>query len=144
MEQWEKDLDQVMRLPPAPDKGTIQRIMKSRLDDRSTAVTCGALAELGLVAGLATLRQPNQREILELFWKRSAKYGTFGEKIRGAKSHGLIGPTTEKNLHIVRKIRNVFAHSMSDIRFTTPAVSAACAHIVPSPNLPRDRERRQV
>jgi hypothetical protein len=142
MQQWEKDLRDLIRRPPTKDvKGTIQRIMRGRLDDRSTALTCGALAEVGLVAGIANLLQPKQIEIIDLFWTPGGKYGSFDKKIKGAVKLGLLGPMSRENIDIIRQVRNVFAHSISEVQFTTPAVNAACALIVLPTNLPKERAR---
>ncbi len=39
---------------------------------------------------------------------------------------GLIGEETSKNLVVIRRIRNCFAHAMSDINFNSPEIVRAC------------------
>lgn len=130
MEKWQQDLQDLMRERRKPhSKDIIQRIMRSRSDDRSAALTCAVFAELGLVAAIATAEQPHHTQIIKLFWKPSGKYGTFDKKITHAFKMGLIGSETKHNLEIVRRVRNVFAHSIADVRFTTPAIQTACSLI---------------
>jgi len=130
-----------MRKPPAKDaKQAIQRIMRSRLDDRSTALTCAVFAELGLVAGIATVLRPHHTEIVKLFWKPSGKYGTFDKKITHAFKLNLIGPETKQHLEVVRQVRNVFAHSLADVRFTTPAIQNAC-DLIKGLSAPKEKVR---
>jgi hypothetical protein len=142
MEQWQRDLHDLTRKPPAQGvKGVVLRIMRSRIDDRSTALTCGAFAEMGLAAGLAMVQQPNQKQIIEWFWEPGGKYATFDKKIKQAHALHLIGPKTKNDLDVVRRVRNVFAHSMADVRFTTPAIRMACQLIQGQPILPKSSRR---
>ena len=91
MEQWKQDLNDLIRQPPGRDvKGVVQRIMRSKLDDRSTALTCAAFAEIGLAAGIAMVLQPDRDQVIDWFWKPvgkhgRGKYGSFRqEKISAA------------------------------------------------------------
>jgi hypothetical protein len=144
METWERDLIGLMRRAPTEDvKGTIQRIMKGALDDRSTALTCGAFAEIGLVAGIAMVMQPDQEQVMKWFWKPRAKFGTFKEKIKKAFALELIGRETKQNLEVVRAVRNVFAHSLADVRFTTPEIEKACELIKGLSDLPKEQASRK-
>jgi hypothetical protein len=142
MQNWQQDLKDLIHTPPAKDvKGIIQRVMRGRLDDRSTALTCAAFAEIGLVAGLAIVRRVDKDQIIKLFWRMKGEFGTFDKKIKGAFAEELIGPETRDNLNIVREVRNAFAHSMADVRFTTGPIARACDLIVRPAHLPREKVR---
>jgi hypothetical protein len=87
-----------------------------------------------------------RNQLIDLFWEPPGKhgrgkYGTFDKKIDGALALDLIGHETKHNLEIVRCVRNVFAHSMADVRFTTPPIRAACDLIRSPPGLPKERFR---
>jgi len=147
MEQWKQDLNDLIRQPPGRDvKGVVQRIMRSKLDDRSTALTCAAFAEIGLAAGIAMVLQPDRDQVIDWFWKPvgkhgRGKYGSFDKKISAAFDLDLMGEDTRHNLEIVRRVRNAFAHSMADVRFTTPAIKAACELINSPSHLPKEKVR---
>jgi len=78
------------------------------------------------MAGITNVLRPTLDEVNELFWNQNAKYGTFYKRIFKAAELGLIGLDTESNLEVIRNVRNVFAHSMIDLTFATPEISAAC------------------
>jgi hypothetical protein len=52
---------------------------------------------------------------------------SFAYKISKAEGLGLIGSQTTSNLEVIRLVRNAFAHSLSEIEFTTPEVERACS-----------------
>jgi hypothetical protein len=136
---WQKELHDLTRQPPSKDiKALILRTMRGRIDDRSAALTCGSLAETGLGLGIATVERLTLAGIQKEFWTRNGKYNTFSRKIEAATKLKLLGPVAQSNLLIVREVRNVFAHAMSDVRFTSAPIVAACAMIEWPPNRPRE------
>jgi hypothetical protein len=52
-----------------------------------------------------------------------APLGTFSAKIDAAFQLGLISKPLARDLHLVRRIRNDFAHDPGELTFETPAVS---------------------
>jgi hypothetical protein len=101
---------------------------------------------MGLAAGIAMVLRPNRNQVIDWFWEPigkhgKGKYGTFDKKIKAAFDLDLMGVDTRHNLEIVRSVRNAFAHSMTDVRFTTPAIKAACDLIKSAPNLPKEKVR---
>lgn len=54
---------------------------------------------------------------------------TFSSKIEISYLLGLIGPMVKKDLHILRKIRNEFAHSADDIDFNHPPIASRCLEL---------------
>jgi Domain of unknown function (DUF4145) len=117
-----------MRDPPSSNiTATIIEIMRSNVDDRSAALTAGALADTGLMVGIANVLRPDAKEIDSYFWTKRAKYRTFATRIDKAASLGLIGAATKRNLNVIRQVRNAFAHSMIEVTFATPPIEAACS-----------------
>ena len=56
--------------------------------------------------------------------------GTFDLKIKMAKALKIFGPETDHNLHLIRTIRNAFAHSSVPITFKTSAIIELCNFLV--------------
>jgi hypothetical protein len=148
MSKWEDGLRRLFKATPSKDiHGTIINVMKGTADDRSAALTSGALADTGLMAGIvAILRPPGPKDVDALFWTEKAKYRTFNLRIKQASALGLIGPQTKRNLTVIREIRNVFAHALIEVTFNTPEIVAACNEIALSTNAQffadRESERR--
>jgi hypothetical protein len=98
-----------------PTESDIKALENELFDgpDRAAAIVLGALAEKAIV------------KLLSLNMKDDAN-GAFGTKIAMAYSRGLFGRQTEKDLTIIRHLRNQFAHSRKPIEFTTQVVRKCC------------------
>ena len=48
---------------------------------------------------------------------------SFSSRIMIGFALGIFGPTTRKDLNVIRDIRNRFAHTLEDIDFDTPAIA---------------------
>jgi DNA-binding MltR family transcriptional regulator len=57
---------------------------------------------------------------------QSRPIGTFSSRIDLCFAVGLIGKATHRNLHLVRKVRNDFAHSGKPLKFSEPQIAARC------------------
>lgn len=127
MSDWQSDLKMLQRRPPSKNvMQTIINVMSSDTDDRAAAILAAALVETSLIGPIA-LTTRNEAWIKKLFWKRFARWDTFDKRIKEAERLGLIGPQTTSNLEVIRLVRNAFAHSLSEIEFTTPEVERACS-----------------
>jgi hypothetical protein len=100
------------------DRGTITAIELH--DDRSAAILAGAYLEDRLMATiqarLVSHPQPEQP-------KRRL---SFLEKIDFALSLGIYEERIAQILHVVRKIRNEFAHNLDPITFDSPEIVLLC------------------
>jgi DNA-binding MltR family transcriptional regulator len=54
---------------------------------------------------------------------------SFSARIDQAYLVGLIAPLAKRDLHLVRKIRNDFAHTGTEVRFTDAAIAARCSEL---------------
>lgn len=54
---------------------------------------------------------------------------TFSSRIELSYLLGLISPMVKRDLHIIRKIRNVFAHSAENIDFNHPPIASRCREL---------------
>jgi hypothetical protein len=147
MSAWKEGLQSLYKATPSKDiQATIVNVMRGAADDRSAALSAAALADTGLMVGIAALMRPKAEEMDGLFWDSNAKWGTFYKRIQRASALGLIGPITKSNLDLIREVRNAFAHAMIEVAFTTPEISAACDEIVLPENaqffVDRESERR--
>jgi hypothetical protein len=69
--------------------------------------------------------------------------GTFSSRIEFAYLLGLIGPAARRELHLIREVRNDFAHDYKPLTFDTDPIANRC-HELRAHNLaPDDRPRYQ-
>ncbi|MES2728987.1 MAG: DUF4145 domain-containing protein [Pseudomonadota bacterium] len=68
--------------------------------------------------------KPSDSKEDSLFDGPNAPLSTFSAKIDLASRMGLIPPETQKSLHLVRRIRNEFAHKISECDFTNEKIFA--------------------
>jgi hypothetical protein len=66
---------------------------------------------------------------------------TFSARIDMAYLTGLIPPSTRRELHLIRRIRNEFAHSPRSVQFANEAIASRCRELTRAPfaNAPRQR-----
>jgi len=80
----------------------------------------------------------------ELFDSSNAPLSSFSSRINMCHRLGLISPRLCRDLHIVRKIRNQFAHNITGCTFETPGVRNRILELVRSTgvceNIPEVRE----
>jgi hypothetical protein len=131
MSKWKTALRALSQKSPSKDIAqTILNTMRSEADDRTTAIVAAAFVEVSLVGPIAQITGiSGQKAITELFWDRESLFATFSRKIEGATLLRVIGAETASNLEVIRHVRNAFAHSLSDVSFTTPEVERACARL---------------
>jgi predicted RNase H-like HicB family nuclease len=109
----------------------------ARESDRGCALVAAAFLEdrLGILLSRAMVSDRAAADLLE----DRGPLGTFSSRIDAAYGFGLIGPHTRSDLHIVRRIRNDFAHELSVKGFDQESVAARCqalrcAKIRPDPD----------
>lgn len=95
-------------------------LFHDRLSDeseRGTAIVAAALMDDALQNLLQAKLVPSCERNDELFSGAYAPLSNFSAKIDFAYRVGLIGLEMRGSLHLIRKIRNEFAHSSTDITF---------------------------
>jgi DNA-binding MltR family transcriptional regulator len=83
------------------------------LRDRDRAIVLSAIAENHLKSLLQLLMRRDEKEISQQLFNPSGPLGPFGTKIRLAYMLRILPPEIHKDLMIVSKIRNKFAHDLS-------------------------------
>lgn len=90
--------------------------------ERGSAIVGGALIEDALEEMLKALMIASIRKDDELFKASYAPLGSFSAKIDVAYRTGLISPKVRKSLHLIRDLRNDFAHLSLQMNFETQSV----------------------
>jgi DNA-binding MltR family transcriptional regulator len=83
------------------------------LRDRDRAIVLSAIAENHLTSLLQLLMRRNEKDISRQLFNPTGPLGPFGTKIRVAYMLRILPPEIHKDLMIVSKIRNKFAHDLS-------------------------------
>jgi hypothetical protein len=102
--------------------------------DRALAIVAASVVEellLGLLRGRLV---PNDSSQDTLFDGPNAPLGTFSAKIDLAYRVGAISHRLARDCHLIRKIRNRFAHELEGGSFETAGVHSQVAELVRSHN----------
>jgi DNA-binding MltR family transcriptional regulator len=91
--------------------------------DRAAAIVASALVEDHLMTVLKDRFHHDERIMRELF-QGSGPLAPFSTKIKLAFLTGLLSARACKDLQTIRKIRNEFAHKLSNLTFETQNVKA--------------------
>jgi hypothetical protein len=118
-----------------PDEASIDKFLTdlrwrqtSSSSDRTLAIVAASILENSLqTAILAKFIPLGTKDQSMLFdGNRNGPLATFATKIRLAFALGIIGTMTREDIERIRIIRNAFAHSMSDIHFSSPEIVDIC------------------
>lgn len=93
--------------------------------DRVAAIVGAALVENSLIDGIKTCIDRDE-DMGALFYDDRAPFGTFYARIVAAKAFGLVSARLAEDLHVIRNIRNQFAHSVLAITFENEHIAAEC------------------
>jgi hypothetical protein len=104
--------------------------------DRGAAVIGGAIVEAGLT-DLLHERLIGSNTLLERLFSYEANgaLATFGAKIDVGIATGATTPHLGSQLHLIRKIRNKFAHNLDVVDFTDKEVSGWASTFDPTPGV---------
>lgn len=94
----------------------------SKETDRGAAIVCAALIEDGLRESLLARFVQRADKEDELLNGSNAPLSSFSAKIDIAYRVGLIGMEIRSSLHLIRKVRNEFAHNSGDISFESESI----------------------
>ena len=101
----------------------------SKETDRGCALIAAAYLDVEIENLLSKHFVPNNSVKNEILGQ-SRPLGTFSSRIDLAYLLGLIGPKVNRDLHLVRKIRNDFAHNPQPINFDDESPSNRCRELV--------------
>jgi hypothetical protein len=87
------------------------RLFKDEANDRAMVIVGASFLDTQLEHIITNFLVDDEKEINQLL-RFDQPMGTFGSKTRMAYCLGLIGPVVRKDLTLIGKIRNKFAHSL--------------------------------
>lgn len=96
--------------------------------DRGAAIIGAALLDMRLKEAIKT-RLISRPGVIEELFKPNAPLGSFSARIDLAYCLGLYGEHSHRDLNLIRKIRNDFAHFEAPLDFTSPSVTNRCAEL---------------
>jgi DNA-binding MltR family transcriptional regulator len=77
-----------------------------------------------------------------VFKDANGSLSTFFSRIEFAYLLGYVGPVARREMHLIRKIRNEFAHEFTPLSFTEDRISARCRELSAYVVLPDPSPRR--
>jgi len=110
-----------------------------KADDRSCVILFAAyLDNCATAALLANVKHPAECE--KRLLSESAPLGSLSARIDLLRVLGLLDEITYKDLHLIRKVRNKFAHEMKVDAFSDEGIKSWCSEL----QLPRVRSENRV
>ena len=97
-------------------------ILLEKKSVRGSAIICATIIEESLSMIIKAKLAPSLKKNDELFDGAYAPLGTFSDRIDFAYRIGLIDVNDRLSFHIIRKIRNEFAHSLDEMTFESEVV----------------------
>lgn len=95
--------------------------------DRAAAILAAAFIETYL-AGYLRVFFVDDLECARLL-EETGPLGSFAARAQVANAFGLLTPEVASDLRYIRKIRNLFAHDISDLSFSSPQVRDLCSNL---------------
>jgi mannitol operon repressor len=108
--------------------------------DRVAAIMGAAMVEANLVSAIQICLDDSSDKAA-LFYDDKAPFATFYSRIVAAKAFGLISKKQADQLHIIRDIRNQFAHALICLDFDNELIARRCDQL---PRFPEWDEGRPV
>jgi mannitol operon repressor len=94
--------------------------------DRSFVILCGSRIDAYIDELLRKVLVDDPSEVLELL---RGPLGTAGAKARTLYCLGALSPSEYRNLNILRKIRNKFAHELHGLSLESPEIVDLCSRL---------------
>jgi hypothetical protein len=85
-----------------------------------------AYVEFAITVALQCRLVGEPKDYKTWFEKEGSPFKTFNQRIVAGRAVGLYGDELEKDLHILRDIRNQFAHTFPSLDFTNRHILAEC------------------
>jgi len=125
-----RKLADLMRSLPTPDDlKYLSSDEFKHLPDRAAAILLAATMEALLEATVLDALPNGSPDVHKALLSEAGAMGSFAAKIDLALALNVISVDCQKDFHIIRKIRNVFAHARTEVSFATPEISEACAKL---------------
>lgn len=113
------------RIPDPPEVMAAITEIASQTD-RGAAIIAAAYVELALTTAMKCRLVNKPEEYKNWFVQEGAPFKTFNQRIIGGRALGLYAEDFEKDLHVIRDIRNQFAHTIPSLDFTNEHILKEC------------------
>jgi DNA-binding MltR family transcriptional regulator len=139
---------------------TIAELPKTKINDHIIEITefrIGLAAESDRASGLMSAAfledylsrligsfMVDDKKVKHDIFSHNGPLGTFSSKIDMAFMLGLISNNTKRDLHLLRKIRNEFAHSAKPLEFTNSAINSRCGELSCAEHIPKTATPRTL
>jgi hypothetical protein len=119
-----------MKSDPFPKLGQVVRFRKTlnAETDRGCALMAAAYLDEQL-KNLISKRLVSNKKVQEKIFDARGPLGTFSSRIDFAYLLGLIGPRAQRDLHLIRNIRNSFGHTSRPLTFEEPSIANRCKEL---------------
>src|SRR5713101_5028532 len=113
-----------------PDLATLKDVLTdfTRQRDRGAALIAAAWVDDSLEKYLRSVLGPD-RKLVDRLLQPEGPLGTFSVRSHLAYALGLIEQTVFADLEIVRRVRNDFAHTRRDLRFSHSSIMDRCRQL---------------
>jgi DNA-binding MltR family transcriptional regulator len=115
-------------LPPDIKSLTKAIDIFTKQGDRGTALIVAAWVDDALEAVIRSRFRPD-KPLADDLLRPDGPLGSFSARIKLGYMLDLLEHLARKDLDLIRKIRNDFAHARSDLRFTTPSIRDRCREL---------------
>jgi DNA-binding MltR family transcriptional regulator len=132
------------RFPPPPEIKNILDAL-SKEEDRTAAIVGASILESALERLMIKCFIHSDSDLLGQLFQNRGPLSDFHSKIIVATAFGVISPNTAEELHTIKAIRNVFAHSRVPVSFATREVERevkAFLMLVAMKNVEADQARK--
>lgn len=111
--------------------------------DRGVALVCAAYLseELRTLLENSFVDEPHA---IEKLFEGTGPLATFSSRIELAFAIGVLPAESHRALHLIRRVRNDFAHEYSERTFGDPDISGRCRELVPLNPFLEERDPRKL
>jgi len=126
----------------------IERILEELATetDRSVAIVGASVIDESLQSAIASILRPvaDDKDMLERLYGMQGIFASFEAKTLVAYSLRVIGPNSRRDLTLITKIRNQFAHDMNPLSFEDNHIKDRCRLLsVPQNSMAQGEPRRE-
>lgn len=117
-------LRELSRQIPSPPE--VKKIMNGLIeqDDLHVAITAVSIIEAHLEKLIVTRLHSTDKDFINRLFENRGPLSDFNSKILVAEAFGLLTPPLANELHIMRTIRNTFAHAKMPLSFSMQPIEA--------------------
>jgi hypothetical protein len=115
--------------PPPPKGLAALSFLAHPGNDRHAAIACSAVIEHDLKAAITRHLAPGASAKAIFDDYPAAPLSSFDARIRLARGLGIVSVAEEKDLNVIRRVRNIFAHSILSITFHQDDVSSLVSEL---------------